>query len=390
MRDLLNWEILKSDNYVVLDFETDTSGGQFGAASQPDNRLLLACWKCGPDHIRGMRLPEGRDAGVLSCWGGEYEQNDLLDDIQSADFVVAHNAKYEAGWLIRMGVPVEEQVWFCTRLAEYVLLGNRAAGGEGLAPVRISLDACVRRRGGVMKDPVVDRLIKNGVNPVRIPRKWLQGRCMKDVADTEKLFLDQRASLTSTGRLPVLWTRSLISPVLAEIEQTGMYVDRARVESAHYEYTRKLVELDEELDKMTGGINTRSSKQVAEFVYGVLGFKEKTDKQGKPKRTGTGMPLTSQKVLDTLVATNKKQKQFIALRKERSKTSAALSKALDFLLGVAREKGGRFLGEFNQANTATHRLSSSGVPITFADGETRTTQFQNLPRVFKPLFGPGE
>ena len=65
-----------------------------------------------------------------------------------------------------------------------------------------------------------------------------------------------------------------------------------------------------------------------------------------------------------------------------------MSKALDFLLGVARERNGTFLGEFNQANTATHRLSSSGVPIMFSDGETRTTQFQNLPRAFKPLFGP--
>ena len=377
MRDLLNWEILKSDNYVVVDFETDTSGGQYGAASQPDNRLLLACWKRAGQPVQAH-------------WGGEYDQGDLLQAFDDADFVVAHQAKYEAGWFLRMGVNVEEQVWFCTRLAEYVLLGNRAAGGEGLAPVLISLDACVRRRGGVQKDPVVDRLIKNGVNPVRIPRKWLQGRCAKDVVDTERLMLDQRAALLSSQRLPVLWTRSIISPVLAEIEQAGMYVDKIRVENTHFEYTQKLAELDQKLDEMTGGINTRSSKQVAEFVYDVLGFREKTDKTGKPKRTASGLRLTSQKVLDTLVATNKRQKEFIALRKERSKVSSALSKALDFLLGVARERDGRFLGEFNQANTATHRLSSSGVPITFADGETRTTQFQNLPRVFKPLFGPGE
>jgi DNA polymerase I-like protein with 3'-5' exonuclease and polymerase domains len=387
MRDLLNWEILKSDNYVVLDFETDTSGGQYGAAPQPENRLLLACWKLGPDHPRALHYPH---FPVLARWGGEYEQTELLDDIASADFVIAHSAKYEAGWLLRMGLKVEEQVWFCTRLAEYVLLGNRAAGGEGLAPVRISLDACVRRRGGTQKDPVVDILIKNGVNPVRIPRKWLQGRCMKDVADTESLFLSQRDELVSSNRLPVLWTRSIISPVLAEIEATGMHVDKARVEATHAEYTQRLVDLDLQMDHLTGGINTRSSKQVAEFVYGTLGFKEKTDKSGKPKRTATGAPLTSQKVLDTLVATNQKQRSFISLRKERSKIASALSKALDFLLGVARERDGKFLGQFNQANTATHRLSSSGVPISFADGETRTTQFQNLPRAFKPLFGPGE
>lgn len=379
MRDLLNWEILKSDNYVVLDFETDNSAGQYGSAAQPGNRLILACWKVGK---------QGR---VKSCWGGEYDQQELLDDLAKADFWVAHNAKYEAGWLLRMGVGVEDQTWFCSRLAEYVLLGNRAAGGEGMAPVLISLDACTQRRGGRPKHHAVQLWMDHGVNPVSIPRTWLQKRCMRDVEDTECLFLKQRKELASTNRLPVLWTRSLISPNLADIERRGMWVDRTRVEKAHKEYTEKLVSLTAKMDTLTGGINTASSIQVASFVYDSLGFKEQKKADGTPKRTLGGARLTGQKVLDALRATNAKQREFVALRKDLSKVSHSLSKALDFLWGVSRERAGVFLGEFNQANTATHRLSSSGVKLKFEmfGDKEKTTQFQNLPRVFKPLFVAG-
>lgn len=389
MRDLLAHETFLSDNYVVLDFEIAVNDEGHGSPVNEVNHMLLACWKRGPGHP--AFVPYASNV-VYSQWGNEYEQSEVLDAIEQADFFIAHHAKYECGWLIRAGMHYEDMTCFCTLLGEYVRLGNRAAGGEGMAPMSLSLDACTRRRGGRPKDPVVDLLIKNGISPERIPQQWLEQRCRQDVSTTEQLFLSLRRTLRASGRLPVLWTRCLITPNLAKIETEGMFVDGPRVEEAHAQYSARLVVLMEQMREMTGGINPRSSKQVAEFVYDVLKFKEKTDQNGNPKRTPGGARLTRQSDLDSLVATNKRQREFVSLRKEISQVSSAISKALDFLLGVSREMDGRFVGQFNQAATATHRLSSSGVPVAFEmfKGKEKTTQFQNLPRVFKRLFVAGK
>jgi DNA polymerase I-like protein with 3'-5' exonuclease and polymerase domains len=103
--------------------------------------------------------------------------------------------------------------------------------------------------------------------------------------------------------------------------------------------------------------------------------------------------MTSQKAMDQLVATTDAQREFLTLRKEIGKVSAALSKSLEFFMGVCKERGGVFHAEFNQTTTATHRLSSSGIAMHFdlfkrKDGKpaAKRAQFQNLARAFKVLF----
>lgn len=387
----LDPELYLGDNYVVVDFEVDNTVG-YGSAIHRDNHLILACWRVGPGHPR-------YDGRTHSHWGSEFDQAALLQDIAEADFIVAHHAKFELGWLRRSGLDLREVLPFDTLLAEYVLLGNLAAGDETMPPRALDLDTCCRRRGLPVKDPVVDVMIGHGINPVCIPRPWLEGRCRQDVETTEQVFLDQRAALHRTNRLAVLYTRCLLTPVLADIEFEGMALDKERVEKAHAEHFARFVELQRAMDEITGGINWRSTKQVAEFVYDRLKFSElRHAKTGKPIRnkgptvTVTGKPVEKRKVdkktLDKLVATTDEQKRFIAVRKELGKVNAALSKNLDFFLGVVRERGGVFHAEFNQANTATNRLSSSGIPTPFElfDGAEKSVQLQNSPRAFKKLY----
>jgi DNA polymerase-1 len=391
----LDPNLFLSNNYVVLDFETDTTGGHYGNPIIAENGLILACWKRGPDH------PRGQDR--VCHWGDEFSMANLLRDISEADFFVAHNAKYEFGWLNRSGADLRELIAFDTKLAEYVLLGNLASGDEMMLPRKMDLDTCSLRRGLPQKDPVVDILIKADINPVRIPPTWLQGRCRQDVDTTEAVFLDQRERLARTNRLSVLFTRVLLTPVLASIEAEGMGLDADAVRKTHAEYSEKLQDLSLKMHKMTGGINWKSPQQSAKFIYDVLKFAE-LQKRGMPVRgkgpsvTKTGKPRENrkadQKTLDKLVATTKEQREFIKLRKEIGKVNAALSKNLDFFLGVVEEKGGVFYGEFNQANTATHRLSSSGMELQFQRFLDKTgkhmlskkAQFQNMARAFKKLF----
>lgn len=387
----LDPNIYFSGNYVVLDFEVDTSHGDFGNPVHPDNALLLACWRTGPEHANGAR--------TRCVWGSEYEHDELLKDIASADFIVAHNAKYELGWLRRMGADLRKIFPFDTSLAEYVLLGNLAAKDDNGRALSTSLDMACRRRGLPNKDPVVDLMIGYQINPSRIPARWLEGRCSQDVETTEAVFLSQREQLRKTNRLAVLYTRCLLTPVLADIEPEGMALDPEEVRKEYEKLVRELADLNQKMHAMTSGLNWRSPKQVAEYLYEVLKFDELRKWDGSPKRTKPskrhpeGQRLTDKKSLVKLVATTDAQRDFIDLRQKIGKVNAALTKNIEFFKGVVEEFGGVFYGEFNQVNTATHRLSSSGIGMQFTLFKDKSgkrllkkkVQFQNMPRAYKRL-----
>ena len=46
--------IYNSGNYVVLDFETDTSHGDYGDAIHDDNGILLASYRLGSGHPNSL------------------------------------------------------------------------------------------------------------------------------------------------------------------------------------------------------------------------------------------------------------------------------------------------------------------------------------------------
>lgn len=368
-----------TDNYVVLDFETDTSHGDFGHPVFEDNQLLLACWTLGPGH------PAFEEEGkVYSVWGNEYMMQSLVDHLNAALLLVAHNAKYELGWLTRCGFDIGSVLVFCTKVAEYVLTGN--------LPHPTSLDACCRKRGFPVKDPVVDHMMGRGVNPVEIPRAWLQGRCIQDVQTTEMLFKDQLDTLFSSGRLGIQYTRCIFTPVLADMETKGMKLDADRVREEHARETENYEQAKVALQRFAN-INWNSGKQLGEFLYETLQFEEIRNKKGEPIRTAGGAYKTDISTLNALKAKTPQQKEFIKVFREYNASGSRLSKYLDFFLTVVDHHGGVFYAQFNQTRTKTHRLSSSAIRIELIGmlddkGKVRWggAQFQNLPRQYKRLF----
>lgn len=371
----MKWDpsVYDSDNYVVLDFECVAADGLYGSAVDPRNSIALVCWKVGPN------------GKIHHHWGDEFSQQRLLAAIAKADFLVAHNSKYELGWLRRCGLDLADTVVFDTKIAEYVLLGNRAAADKdtGEPGISTSLDSVAQRYGVAGKDAAIALFFEHGFTVDQLPRRWVYDRCRRDVSTTEHIFRVQRSKLAATGRNACLYTRCLLTPVLAELEPNGMCLDPERVARVHSEYSEQLRVLEGEMAACSGGINWRSGPQVAAFLYGPggLGFDELRRRDGSPIRTGGGKPKTDQKTLAKLRGTTDAQKSFLALKTRIGKVGAALSKNLDYFKGVCEDQNGIFQAEFNQTQTATHRLSSSGIPNAHG-----SVQFQNLPRAFKPLF----
>lgn len=353
--------------YSVLDFEIDVSHGDFGHPVHPENQMLLAVWTNGPGHPR---------PGTYVCWGGEFEQRRLVEDLEEASFLIAHNAKYELGWLHRCGFDVMSKAVFDTKLAEYVMSGNLVSSKQ----FKTSLDACCRRRGLLPKDPVVDTMMRHKINPVNMPRSWLEGRCRRDVSETLRLFEAQREELQSRGQAQVHYTRCLLTPVLTLIELNGMQLDADRV-SREVELAEEALLQAQRALQSIADINWNSGQQVADKLYGDLGFEELKNRKGEPIRTATDRPKTDKDTVEKLKAVTPEQKAFKVAFEGLNRAQAALSKNLRFFQACCEHQDGRIHFEFNQARTSTHRLASNGIPV---DGFR--AQGQNLPNRFKALF----
>lgn len=354
---------------VVLDFETDTE--DFGSPVNMSNDIVLACWSV-------VSLDTGRIIKRSHKFGGALEQEELARDIvRNGSMVVAHHAKFELGWMRRMGFRLEEVSPFCTMVAERVLQGNRLVG--------LTLEEVAQRELGEGKESWVSKLIKGGVPVREIPKSPLLKYCRVDVDLTLRLFIKQLHQLRTRGLNPVMHTRMRACRMLSDVEFNGMALDADMVREEKANQEQALVHLSMEMDKITGGINTRSTKQVAKFVFKDLGFKipERTT-LGKPDdEFPDGRPSCSEEVLEKLVAKTARQKRFIELKRQLAKVQARLSKSLNAfeqcIVDAEANKAVPVLHfNYNQHVAATHRLSSSG--------RKYKVQGQNIPREYKKMF----
>jgi DNA polymerase I-like protein with 3'-5' exonuclease and polymerase domains len=342
----------------VVDLETTNI--EKGSALNEDNRLVLGCWWT-------------PTRGLSSCRGGEYEQDELIRACEGADFIIAHNAKFELQWLRRCGLRLEDTLVYDTQIAEYVIGGNRWQLNS------LSLDACLERNSlPVSKLSTVSLMIRSGICPSEIPSDWLLKYCTMDVMACLYLYRHQINVMEETRLLPIVYSRCLATPALADIEFNGMQLDSEAVLEMWDVKERELAELEHKLDEFTGGINWNSPTQVTEYLYDELGFAEARDYRGNEIRTATGNRSAGIDTIQRLRPTNAKQRDFLELYLEAKSINNELTKYLRKFRNCVEEAGGFLQGSFNQCNTQTHRLSSSGLRYR--------TQFQNFPRSYKPVF----
>lgn len=344
----------KPRTFVALDFET--TNNEFGSALNPDNHIVLACWEVatvvdGKEHITPKYV-----------WGDEYSLAELEEDINNADFVVAHNAKFELQWLKRCGLELRDILVFDTFLAEWVIAGNR--GGQ--AGWELNLDDTAARYGLPPKLSAAKLMLDAGIDTVDIPREYLLPYCFRDVQLTRLLFKKQMKVLEEQRLLHLALTRNLCCAVLADLEFNGAELDPVRVKQEYDKSVEEFREVDALLNRFTKGVNLSSTKQLGEYLYGELGFPVPKDHRGRPILTSKGAYKTDVKTLDKLKATTKEQEEFITLYKKRNSLDSLISKNLEFFKLVCDEKAGKFYGNINQGFTQTHRLASTGRPILFS------------------------
>lgn len=364
-----NFELYKGGNYVVLDFETTNTDR--GSPLTSENNIILARWRLGPSHPEG-----GRDSRGTNCTyeqlGNEYTMDRLLRHIEQASFIVAHNAKFECGWLRRCGVRLRSLLVYDTQIAEHVI------GGNSFSPRELGLSAVANRRGIGTKDDVVSWMIKQGWPPENVPLRWLSEYCAVDVALTEQVMLDQFENLDRLNLWPVLYARCVLTPCLADIEFNGMQLDAEKVLTLTQEVERERNSTELELIQLCEGILPTQRAQLAKFVFDTLGFSVPKDYRGRPLLTNKGSYSVAAEVVGKLEARTDRQKEFLRLYTKWLSCETRISKYLDKFRSCVEEDAGRIFASFNQCFTRTHRLSSTGLRWRI--------QLHNLARVLKYLF----
>ena len=357
----------------VIFFDLETTNLDYGSALNPSNRVIMVSW-C-------------EDDGEIRTFVGDIMQaSEFWQALDRHETACAFNAKFEIHWLKRCGYDVDRLKWHDPMLGEKVLLGNEQL------PMNLG-DTC-SRYGLDVKDALIDAMMKGGICPSEMPQKRLRARCVRDVRTTRTLMSKILRKLRGREQLHLYRNRCDFAVVLAHIEANGMLLDSVRVANQYSDYSRRVSAVKAKLDALTGGINMRSPDQKADFLYSKLKFPERRVGRrilrNKPsKKFPDGRPKTDAQTIVWLgtQAKTAKQKEFIRLTQEFSKVNAALTKNLQFFKGVCDERGGQFHAQFNQTVAATHRLTSSGMPIQFKGYDRpKSVQFQNMPREFKSCF----
>ena len=363
-----NTNIYNELDVIVLDIETTNKDK--GSALNEENELLLVCNSNIPKgilHIDTYNINNiYNNINIYTSWGGIYDHPQLIDDVENK-LLVAHNAKFELHWLRRMGADLSKVVVWDTMLAEYVILGNRK--------LPLNLGSVASRWGMPTKPAYTDLCMKGGVCPSDMPHSLLEGRCEYDVRTTHQLFLKQYEYCKENGLLGVVLTRCLLTPVLTDIEAQGMCLDKDRVTAQWEAVYTEYMEVEKELSLLVGEVNVNSGIQLGEYLYTTLGFKELV-KRGKTVRTAKDRPKTDLATISKLKASTGAQREVQGLLLRSSSLNAQLTKALTKMKDCC-EAGELLYAVFNQAVTATQRLSSSGTKYKI--------QFQNMARAHKPM-----
>ena len=153
--------------------------------------------------------------------------------------------------------------------------------------------------------------------------------------------------------------------VLADMELNGVCLDTEALQDTSKIFTERMKQYEQEIYKEAGEeFNISSPKQVGDILFGKMQILD------KPKKTKTGQYVTSEEVLQSLESKNPIVRNILNYRGMKK----LLSTYIDALPKLINPRTGHIHTSFNQALTATGRLSSSApnlqnIPVRTDDGK---------------------
>ena len=256
---------------------------------------------------------------------------------------VGQNIKYDMIVLQNYGVRVQGPL-FDTMLAHYVLQPELRHNMDYLAEIylhyrTIHIDQLIGPRGKGQKS-------MRDLAPAEVYRY-----ACEDADVTLKLKNVLEKELKAQGVEHLFYEIEMpLVPVLVNIESNGVRLDTEALKQSAAHFNARLSQIEEDIYTLAGGaFNIASPKQVGEVLFDRLKLME------KPKKTKTGQYVTSEEVLESL----RGKHDIVGKILEHRGLKKLLGTYVEALPQLINPRTGRIHTSFNQAVTATGRLSSS-------------------------------
>ncbi|MGM9701347.1 MAG: DNA polymerase I [Prevotella sp.] len=297
-------------------------------------------------------VPADRDAAqkIVDIFKPLYEDPDILK--------IGQNIKYDYEVLRRYGVELRGRM-FDTMLAHYLIQPELHHNMDYMAETLLGYQT-------IHIEELIGTKGKNQKSMRDLQPSQIYEYAAEDADITLKLKNILEPKLKEAGAEQLFWEIEMpLVPVLAEMEMTGVRIDTESLKETSRIFNERMAEYERKIYEEAGeSFNISSPRQVGDILFGKMKIVD------KPKKTKTGQYVTSEEVLVQL----KHKAPIVDNILNYRGLKKLLGTYVDALPKLINPHTGHIHTSFNQAITATGRLSSSdpnlqNIPIRDDDGK---------------------
>ena len=278
---------------------------------------------------------------------------------------IGQNLKYDISMLAQYGISVKGPM-FDTMLAHYLLEPEQRHNMDYLAEVYLNY----------LTIPIEDLIGKGRQQKTmrEVPVEQVKEYAAEDADITLQLYEKLMPLLKENGVEKLFYEIEMpLVPVLSRMEANGVKIDTENLQQISEEFGKEIRKIEEQIYEAAGTpFNIASPKQLGEILFEKLKIDEKA------KKTKTGQYATGEDVLQKL---SHKHPIIQMILDYRSFTKLK-STYLDALPALVNPKDGLIHTSYNQAVTATGRLSSNNPNLQ--NIPVRTEKGREIRRAFVP------
>lgn len=339
------YDFLRTKEILSLDTETTST-------SAVDAELVGLSFSVEENKAFYVPIPSNREDAlkILSFLKPLYEN--------PATLKVGQNIKYDYEVLMNYGIRLQGRM-FDTMLAHYIIQPELRHNMDYMAEVylkyqTIHIEELIGPKGKGQKS-------MRDLDPSEVYEY-----AAEDADITLRLKNVLEPKLKEIGGEHLFWDIEMpLVPVLADMEMNGVCLDTKALADTAKVFNERMSTLEARIYEQAGEqFNISSPKQVGDILFGKMQIMD------KPKKTKTGQYVTNEEVLQSLRSKAPIIDDILAYRGLKK----LLGTYVEALPKLVNKRTGRIHTSFNQAVTATGRLSSSdpnlqNIPVRDDDGK---------------------
>ena len=278
---------------------------------------------------------------------------------------IGQNLKYDISMLAQYGISVKGKM-FDTMLAHYLLEPEQRHNMDYLAEVYLDY----------ITIPIEDLIGKGRMQKTmrEVPVSLVKEYAAEDADITLQLYEKLMPLLKENGVEKLFYEIEMpLVPVLSRMEANGVRIDTENLQQISEAFGNEIRKIEEAIYKAAGmPFNIASPKQLGEVLFEKLRIDEKA------KKTKTGQYATGEDVLQKLAHKH----PIINMILDYRSLTKLKSTYLDALPALVNPRDGLIHTSYNQAVTATGRLSSNNPNLQ--NIPVRTEKGREIRRAFVP------